>query len=97
MNPFPSRTELIVLRLLSEGGEQYGLQLVGASDGKLSRGGVYVLLGRLEQKGLVKGRRIPAPDDVGGLPRRLYKISALGMRALTAAEAFVGKLVPRIA
>jgi len=56
-----------------------------ASRGRLKRGGIYVTLGRMEEKGLVTSR---AGD--GG--RRLYRPTALGERALVAAQVFAGKI-----
>jgi len=61
------------------------LQLIEASGGKLKRGTIYVMLGRLEEKGFVKSSVL---GNIGhaGLPRPIYKITALGERALLAAE-----------
>jgi DNA-binding PadR family transcriptional regulator len=61
------------------------LDLVHASRGRLKRGGIYVTLGRMEEKGLVSSR---AAD--GG--RREYRPTALGERALMAARIFSGQL-----
>jgi DNA-binding PadR family transcriptional regulator len=79
--PLPSPHEAIALALLSSG-EKYGLELVKASNSKLKRGGVYVLLGRLATKGLVESRGEGSTPDYVGIPRRLYKITELGRRAL---------------
>lgn len=77
---------MVVLALLRDGGEMYGLELVKESKRRLTRGGVYVLLDRLEDKGFVTSRRRPAPEGEGGLPRRLYSLTGLGERALSAAN-----------
>ena len=62
----------------------FGLQLVEASDGRLKRGTVYVTLGLLEQKGYVESEQeTPAPGAIG-LPRRVYRPTGLGERALGA-------------
>jgi DNA-binding PadR family transcriptional regulator len=82
--PSLSRKETLILNLLSEGEEMYGLQLVAASKGQLKRGTIYVTLGRMEEKGYVKSRLEDAPADAGGLPRRLYEPSSLGRRVLDA-------------
>jgi len=79
----PSRKEAVILELLASGGERYGLELVEASDGRLKRGTVYVTLGRMEDKGLVESRQEDRPGE-SGLPRRLYRPTALGRRALAA-------------
>lgn len=81
-------SERTILELLAGREVSYGLELVAASRGKLTRGGIYVTLGRMEQKGLVAS----APADAG---RRLYRMTGLGERALLAARIFSGDvLVP---
>ena len=85
-NPFASETELLVLQLLRDApAGLYGLQLVGTSEGKLKRGTVYVTLGRLEEKGFVDSRT-KVQAEHAGLPRPIYRITALGQRALEAAQ-----------
>ena len=80
-----ANSERTILSLLVEKSPSYGLELVGASGGRLTRGGIYVTLGRMEEKGLV---RSVAAD--GG--RRLYEATALGHRALVAARIFSGEI-----
>lgn len=77
-------SERLILELLAAGRASYGLELVGASGGRLTRGGIYVTLGRMEQKGLVTSEAA----DAG---RRLYRITGLGERALLAARIFAGE------
>lgn len=72
-------SERLILSLLSNQGSSYGLQLVAASSGRLKRGGIYVTLGRMEEKGLVSST--PQPDG-----RRIYELKGLGHRALAAIE-----------
>ena len=71
----------------------YGLELVGASRGRLKRGTVYVTLGRMEDKGLVASRVEEAPAHAGGLPRRLYTPTVLGRR-IVRAHAQLARLLP---
>jgi DNA-binding PadR family transcriptional regulator len=78
-------SERTILRLLVVRGPSYGLELVQASRGALKRGGIYVTLGRMEEKGLVTS----AASDDG---RRRYRPTALGERALLAARVFSGEL-----
>jgi DNA-binding PadR family transcriptional regulator len=78
-------SETLVLTLLSARGPCYGLELVGASRGRLKRGGIYVTLGRMEEKGLVVSKA-----SEGG--RRLYRPTALGERALLASQVFAGRV-----
>jgi DNA-binding PadR family transcriptional regulator len=90
-----SKKEAVVLALLERERELYGLQLVELSGGALKRGTVYVTLGRMEEKGLVSSRREDASPASGGLPRRLYKVSALG-KAVIAAQHQVARRVRRM-
>jgi PadR family transcriptional regulator PadR len=88
-----SGKERVILELLADD-EQYGLQLVAASHGRLKRGTIYVTLGRMEEKGYVKSWTDDAPDGAGGLPRRLYKASPYGHRVLKAWTAMLQHLSP---
>jgi DNA-binding PadR family transcriptional regulator len=81
-----AKSELLILTLLTSRGPCYGLELVDGSRGKLKRGGIYVTLGRMEEKGLVSSS---ASAEDG---RRRYKPTALGERALMAAQVFSGQL-----
>ena len=65
-------------------GEKYGLELVAASGGALKRGTVYVTLGRMERKGFVESRQEAQPAGAIGLPRRLYRATAYGLKVLEA-------------
>ena len=66
-------------------GEAYGFDLVDA--GVASRGSVYVVLARLEDRGLV-ARYVEVLDDkdiaVGHLPRHRFSITERGRAALSA-------------
>lgn len=85
-------TERLILELLVEHGEMFGLQLVEASGGRLKRGSVYVTLGRMADKGFVESEQEARPDGAIGLPRRLYRPTALGKRALRAWTTLVRQL-----
>ena len=84
--------ERTVLELLVSDGPLYGLQLVARSGGALKRGTVYVTLGRMETKGFVTSEQEPLPAGAIGLPRRRYRPTALGERALRAWSAFTAQL-----
>jgi PadR family transcriptional regulator len=86
------RKERAILELLASDGPMYGLQLVDRSSGALKRGTVYVTLGRMEMKGLVKSEEQPLPPGGIGLPRRVYQLTALGERMLRAWTAFANEL-----
>jgi DNA-binding PadR family transcriptional regulator len=88
---FP-RKERLILEFLVSDGPMYGLQLVERSDGALKRGTVYVTLGRMEAKGFVESQQEPVPAGGIGLPRRLYRPTALGERMLSAWMTFAREL-----
>jgi DNA-binding PadR family transcriptional regulator len=90
-----STTEALILGMLGRAARgAYGSELVHMSDGKLKRGSVYSLLGRLEKAGLVKSKEEPA-SEAYALPRTIYKITAQGVSAHAEFAAFVGLTVPR--
>jgi PadR family transcriptional regulator len=76
--------ERLILELLVAEGPQFGLQLVAAARGRLKRGTVYVTLGRMERKGLIASEQETAVPEAIGLPRRIYRVTPLGDRALAA-------------
>ena len=73
------------MTILVSDGPCYGLELVAVSRGQLKRGGIYVTLGRMEEKGLVNSK-------VGEDGRRRYAPTSLGERALLAARLFAGEI-----
>jgi len=95
--PTLSPKESLILELLVERGEMYGLQLVSASRRRLKRGTVYVTLGRMEDKGYISSRTEEAPPEVGGLPRRMYAATPFGERVLDAWTRVVGHLMEAFA
>ena len=85
-----SGTERLIVELLVDHQELFGLQMVELSGGRLKRGTVYVTLGRMQEKGYLESRQEPLPPGAIGLPRRLYRPTGLAMRILAtwrAAEA----------
>jgi DNA-binding PadR family transcriptional regulator len=76
----PKEREVVAL-LASEHTELYGLQIVDRSAGRISRGSVYVILGRLKERGMVESRVEP-DAKIPGLPRQLYRVTTLGKRTL---------------
>lgn len=93
--PALSRTEGLILELLADR-ELFGLALVERSEGRLKRGTVYVTLGRMQEKGYIESRTEPLPLGGIGLPRRLYRPTAFGLRVLDAslhaARAFADRM-----
>jgi PadR family transcriptional regulator, regulatory protein PadR len=90
--PTVSGKEALILELLADAGDRYGLELVEASGGQLKRGTVYVTLGRMEDKGFVTSAQEARAASAIGLPRRLYRLTPLGRRARAARAAFTRKL-----
>jgi PadR family transcriptional regulator PadR len=82
--PTLSSKELTILSLLESRQPMFGLELVAAAKGELKRGTVYVTLNRMEEKGYLESEPdTPRPGAVG-LPRRMYRPTALGLRVLSA-------------
>ena len=77
--PSISDTESLILDLL-EIREHFGLELIEASGGRLKRGTIYVTLGRMETKGFVESRQEERAPGAIGLPRRLYRATAYGLK-----------------
>ena len=92
-----SAMESLILDLLVDRHELYGLQLVATSKRRLKRGTVYVTLGRMEDKGYISSRLEAAPPEAGGLPRRLYRPTALGRRVRAAWTTPATHLMPEFA
>lgn len=86
---------------MSDGREWTGVELLEASNGRLQRHSIYVLLSRLEKAGHVSSRYAdgePDRDEYDGISRRrLYRITTSGRkRRLDSDDAAVGigDLVP---
>ena len=75
--PHVPELEAVILDLLAAHAPTYGLDLVAESNGRLKRGSVYVTLGRMEQKGLVRSRLDERPGE--GPARRWYEPTPLGL------------------
>ncbi len=84
--PKLSNKEFIILQMLIENDEMFGLEMVEASEGELKRGTIYVTLQRMGEKGLVESRQEPRPEGEIGIARRIYKASGLGVRVFKAQQ-----------
>lgn len=73
-----NKAEKAVLELLS-GKEMYGLEMVKASD-CLNRGSIYVILNRMEDRGLISSNVVDISGPLAG--RRIYSITDSGRMAL---------------
>ena len=70
----------ILKLLVGRGAEMYGLEMVAYSEGRVSRGSIYVLLDRMETRGLVSSRVEERPSGASGVARRLYQPTGFGRR-----------------
>ena len=89
--PSISAIEALIVDLLGSG-ERFGLDLVDSSDGRLKRGTIYVTLSRMESKGFLESRQEARDPAAGGLPRRLYCVTAYGARVRAAHQLLVEAL-----
>jgi DNA-binding PadR family transcriptional regulator len=82
--------QMVLLAILQRGDEAYGLDVrkeLDQSAGRdVSRGAFYTTLDRMEAKGYVKWKTMPAAADRGGMPQRLFKVTPAGIRALRASR-----------
>lgn len=92
--PRLSAKEALILQMLIASGEMYGLQMVEESEGNLKRGTVYVTLNRMEDKGYLSSRQEDRRSEAIGLPRRLYRPKAHGVRVYGAWERLATELIP---
>ena len=82
--PKLSRKEALILEMLMDNGEMFGLEMVEASEGGLKRGTIYVTLQRMADKGYVESREVPRTMPEIGIPRRKYFATGLGHRVYRA-------------
>ena len=87
-NKFPklSHKEFVILEMLAQKNEMFGLEMVETSDGELKRGTIYVTLQRMSEKGLVESRQEARSENEIGIARRKYKTTAYGERVFKAQE-----------
>ena len=86
---------LVLMAVLHLGNEAYPpavrLEIERRARRQVARGAVYVTLERLEAKRLISSQTT-APDFAAGRPRRHYKVSPRGLRALRHALAGVERM-----
>jgi PadR family transcriptional regulator PadR len=79
--------ELVVLSIMAEGEDRYGLQILEKANGGgdiVSEGALYPLLSRLEKDGKLASRWVV---DDGPHPRKFYRLTRQGAAALPAMTA----------
>jgi DNA-binding PadR family transcriptional regulator len=73
----------ILLAILQQGGESYSVPIVieleERADREVTQAAVFIVLRRLEEKGLLHSRM---ESEEGGRSRRYFRITPLGMRRL---------------
>lgn len=83
--------QLVLLAVLRAGDDAYGtrvLQEVRSASGRdVSRGALYVTLGRLEEKNLLRARLGGEEPARGGRPRRYLRVTGEGLRVLRSSRA----------
>jgi PadR family transcriptional regulator PadR len=87
---------LAVLQLDDQGLEAYGSairdEVERRTDASLPRGSLYITLDRLEDKGLLRSREAGASPIRGLRPKRLFKVTAEGLRALRRSVAVMSQM-----
>lgn len=88
--PNITNTEVLIMNVLLDksNSEIYGWELMDASNGSLKRGTIYVILNRMEEKGLIISRKEVRRKGERGLPRRMYKLTGHGYTTISALEAY---------
>jgi DNA-binding PadR family transcriptional regulator len=88
--------QAVLLSVLRLGDEAYGRAILNEVQTRLHRevaaGAAHATLNRLEGKGLLTSRLGPGTEVRAGRPRRYYKLSSPGQRALKDARATVNNL-----
>lgn len=74
-----SEQEEVILEMLVDGKELYGLEMTQKSEGRLKLGSIYVYLARLEKNKLVESKLEPLREREAGKARRAYKITSSGV------------------
>lgn len=84
--PRLSNKEFIILEMLVNKDEMYGLEMVSASEGELKRGTIYVTLQRMIDKDFVESKNETRNESETGIIRRKYQITVFGEKVFRAQE-----------
>ncbi len=78
--------QMVLLAILQRNDNAYGLEvrkeLERSAEREVSRGAFYTTLDRMEAKGYVTWKKARSDGDRGGMPQRLFRVTAAGVRAL---------------
>lgn len=96
LGEFEALLLLAVLHLTEAGQEAYGSAIraeIEARTGRPApRGSIYVTLDRLEDKGLLASRNGTATSERGHRPRRIFKVTPAGIRAVRASVEVLARM-----
>lgn len=84
--PRLSRKEFLILEMLADKDEMFGLEMAQLSNGELKRGTIYVTLQRMSEKRLVESFGQPRTSGEIGIARRIYKATEFGKKIFKAQE-----------
>ena len=88
--------QMVLLAVARREGEAHGMaihdELLTATGRDTSIPALYVTLSRLEKKGLVRSRVVPAAADGGGRSRKHYALEPAGVEMLTKTRAMLEEL-----
>lgn len=78
--------QMVLLAILQQGGNAYGLEvrkeLERSAEREVSRGAFYTTLDRLESKRYVSWKTAASAGERGGMPRRVFRVTPAGVRAV---------------
>jgi len=87
---------VVLLAVLQAGEQAFALSIIRELDERagrsVDRGALYKTLDRLEAKGLVTWKTEPSTPARGGHRRRLFRVTAAGMRAVQTSRATLFRL-----
>ena len=84
--PALSEKEFLIMKMLLDSGEMFGLEMVEKSNGSLKKGTIYVTLQRMEKKNLLTSEEEERAENEIGIARRFYRPSNWGERVFKAQE-----------
>lgn len=88
--------QLVLLAILQLKADAYGpnisAELEAKAGRRVSRGALYSSLDRLQQKGFIRWRIEAATSARGGNPKRLFEVTAAGVKALSTARSAFARL-----
>jgi PadR family transcriptional regulator PadR len=88
--------QMTLLTVLQLGEEAYAVSIRSAFETRIgkrvSRGALYTVLERMEVKGYVSSRMGDPTPERGGRPKRYYRVTASGVRALKQSRKTIDEL-----